>query len=85
MYNKDRLLHRRLPDALWDHMRNFLTNLASLPCWFDRNLSTTVFGPKQNLDFWEKIFTTGKAPTGIQVLAQSLDLNQMIQPTSGSL
>ena len=84
MYDKDRLLHRRLPDALWDHMRNFLTNLAGLPCWFDRNLSTTVFGPKQNLDFWEKVFTTGKAPTGIQVLTRPLDLNQLIQPTGGS-
>jgi len=84
MYDKYRVLHRRLPDALWDHMRNFLTNLAGLPCWFDRNLSTTVFGPKQNLDFWEKVFTTGKAPTGIQVLTQPLDLNQLIQPTGGS-
>ena len=45
----------------------------------------TVFGPKQNLYFWEKLFITGKAPTGIQVLAQSLDRNQMIQPTTGSL
>ena len=84
MYDTDRLLHRRLPDALWDHMRNFLTNLAGLPCWFDRNLSTTVFGPKQNLNFWENVFTTGKAPTGIQVLTQPLDLNQLIQPTVGS-
>ena len=67
MYDKDRLLHRRLPDPLWDHMRNFLSSLAGLPCWFDRNLSTTVFGQKQNLDFWEKVFTTGKTPTGIRV------------------
>ncbi len=84
MYDKDRLLHRPLPDALWDHMRNFLVSLANLPCWCDRNLSTTVFGPKQNLDFWEKVFETGKAPTGIQVLAESLDLNQMILPAGGN-
>jgi len=80
MYDKDRLLHRPLPDALWEHMRNFLISLTGLPCWFDKNLSTTVFGPKQNLDFWEQVFRTGKAPTGIQILAQPLDLNQMIQP-----
>jgi len=79
MYDKDRLLHRRLPDTLWDHMRNFLTRLAGLPCWFDKNLSTMVFGPKQNLAFWEKSVQTGKAPMGIQILAQPLDLNQMIQ------
>ena len=66
MYDKERLLHRLLPDTLWDHMQNFLSSLAGLPCWFDKNLSTTVFGPKQNLDFWEKVFQTGKAPTGIQ-------------------
>ena len=84
MYDKDQLLHRRLPDPLWDHMLNFFTNLSSLPCWFDRNLSTTVFGPKQNLDFWKKVFTTGKTPTDIQILAQPLDLNQMIQPSRGN-
>ena len=80
MYDRERLLHRLLPDSLWEHMRNFLTNLARLPCWSDKNLSTTVFGPKQNLDFWEKVFQTGQTPQGMQVLAQPLDLNQMIQP-----
>ena len=75
----------RLPDELWDRMQNFLESLSRLPCWIDKNLSTTVFGPKQNLDFWEKVFGTGTAPTGIQVLAQGLDLNQMIQsPIAGA-
>jgi len=81
MVDKNRLLQRPLPDPLWDHMRNFLVSLAGLPCWVDKNLSTTVFGSKQNLDFWETIFLTGKAPTGVQVLTQPLNLNQMIQPT----
>lgn len=80
MYDSEKLLHRPLPDALWDHMRNFLTALSGLPCWSDKNLSTTVFGPKQNLDFWEKVFQTGQTPLGVQILAQPLDLNQMIQP-----
>ena len=80
MYDKERLLHRPIPDALWGHMRNFLTNLSGLPCWSDKKLSTTVFGPKQNLDFWEEVFRTGKTPTDIQILAQPIDLNQMIQP-----
>jgi len=80
MYDKDRLLHRLLPDTPWDHVRNFLTNLAGLPCWVDKNLSTTVFGPKQNLDFWEKVFRTGETPTGVRILAQPLDLKEMIQP-----
>ena len=80
MYDRERLLHRLLPDALWEHMQNFLTNVARLPCWSDKNLSMTVFGPKQNLDFWEKVFQTGKTPLDMPILAQPLDLNQMIQP-----
>ena len=79
LVHDDRLLHTRLPDELWERMRNFLESLAQFPCWVDRNLSTTVFGPKQNLDFWEKVFATGKTPSGICILAQPLDLQQMIQ------
>ena len=75
----DRLLHRRLPDELWDSIRNFLESLAGLPCWIDRNLSGTVFGPKQNLDYWERVFETGRTPSEIQILTQPLDPHQMIQ------
>lgn len=84
--HEDQLLHVRLPDELWDRLRNFLESLSRLPCWIDRHLSTTVFGPKQNLDYWEKVFQTGKAPSGIQILAMPLDLNEMIRartPVSG--
>ncbi len=80
MYDREKLLHRPLPEPLWDCMKNFLENLATLPCWFDKNLSMTVFGPKQNLDYWATVFKTGTAPSGIPVLAQPLDLPQMIQP-----
>ena len=79
LVHEDRLLQTRLSDELWDRMRNFLKSLAGLPCWFNRNLSTTVFGPKQNLDYWEKVFETGQAPSGIQILAKPLDLQQMIK------
>lgn len=79
MIREDRPLHTRLPDELWDRMQNFLQSLSSLPCWIDHNLSTTVFGPKQNLDYWYKVFDTGQSPSGVQILAQPLDLHQMIQ------
>jgi hypothetical protein len=78
--HEDRQLHTRMLDELWDRLRHFLESLSRLPCWIDRNLSTTVFGPKQNLDYWEKVFQTGRAPSGIQVLASGLDLNEMIRP-----
>lgn len=79
LVHHDRLLQVSLPDELWLRMRHFFENLARLPCWIDRSLSATVFGPKQNLDYWEQVFETGKSPNGIQILAKSLDLNQMIQ------
>ena len=77
---EDRLLHGQLPDELWDRLKNFLVSLSKLPCWIDRNLSTTVFGPKQNADYWEKVFQTGKSPSNIQILTAPLDLNEMIVP-----
>ena len=80
MCDSEKLLQRPLPDPLWDHMKNFLENLAKLPCWFDKDLTTTVFGPKQNLDYWAEVFNTGKTPSGIPVLAQPLDITQMIKP-----
>ncbi len=81
--DEERLLQVPLPDELWRRIENFLQNLSRLPCWVDRNLSTTVFGAKQNYDFWKIVFQTGKAPNGVQVLAQPLDLNQMIQGAGG--
>lgn len=77
--HEDRQLHSRLPDELWDRLQNFIESLSRLPCWVDRNLSSTVFGPKQNSEYWEKVFQTGKAPSGIQILTAPLDLNEMIR------
>lgn len=82
---EEKLLHERLPDELWNRIRHFLESLAKLPCWVDRNLSNTVFGPKQNLDYWESIFQTGRAPAGgIQVLSAPLNLQEMIQSRSSA-
>jgi len=75
----DRLLHRPLPDVLWERIESFLRRVGALPCWIDRNLSNTVFGAKQNLDFWKTIFRTGRSPSGVQVLARPLDITRMIQ------
>lgn len=85
MLDKERLLHQPLPDTLWDRITKFLESVSALPCWIDKQLmGTTVFGPKQNLDYWETVFKTGKTPSGIQILSRPLDLNQMIQgPKAG--
>lgn len=79
MIDKEKLLHNALPEDLWKRIETFLTKLAALPCWIDKNLSITVFGAKQNLDFWKKVFETGTTPTGVRVLAQPLNLHTMIQ------
>jgi len=77
--HEDRQLHTQLPDELWNRVRNFLESLSHLPCWVDTNLSTTVFGPKQNLDYWEDVFKAGKSPSGIRILTAPLDLTEMIR------
>ncbi len=79
VFREERPLHVRLPDELWTRMHNFLESLAALPCWVDLNLGQSVFGPKQNLDYWEKVFTTGRSPSGVQVLAKGLDLQEMVK------
>ena len=76
---EDRLLQTRVPDELWEAIRNFFVHLAGLPCWVDHELSGVVFGSKQNLDFWERVFDTGQAPSQIQVLAEGLSVIDMIK------
>jgi hypothetical protein len=79
MVDKDRLFHRPLPEELWKRIELFLKNLAVLPCWVDKNLSSTVFGAKRNRDYWNEVFLTGKSPEGVPVLTAPLDLNKMVQ------
>lgn len=83
MVDKEHLLHTKLPDDLWRRIDVFLHNLAQLPCWVDRNLSTTVFGPKQNPEFWDKVFKTGVATNGQRILAEGLNLHEMIKEKPG--
>lgn len=84
MVDKERLLQHPFPEVLWKRLEAFLNNLSKLPCWVDKNLSTTIFGAKQNLDYWAQIFKTGKTPSGITVLAQPLDINKMILDTTST-
>jgi hypothetical protein len=52
--------------------------LLALPLWVNRDFSETVFGGKQNNSFWKTVFETGNTPQGMPVLAQPLNLIQMI-------
>ena len=75
---RERLFIEEFPDLLWGNIQRFLENLSKLRCWTDTNLSSSVFGPKQNQDYWDSVFRTGKSPTGTVVLTGGLELQDMI-------
>ncbi len=82
--NEDRLFQNRFSSTLWDQLRTYIRSLKGLPLWVNRDLSATVFGGKQNYEFWKTIFQTGKTPQGQQVLASPINLVDMIQGSSSS-
>jgi hypothetical protein len=56
----DELFEHKFSPGLWGLIRRLITNLAALPLWVNHGLSATVFGGKQNYDFWKTILDTGK-------------------------
>lgn len=42
-------------------------------------MSATVFGGKNNYEFWKTIFTTGNTPDGTPVLVTPLNVATMIK------
>jgi hypothetical protein len=75
---QERLFQYPFPEQIWDNISKFLRNLLALPLWVNRDFSETVFGGKQNNSFWKTVFETGNTPQGMPVLAQPLNLIQMI-------
>lgn len=67
------------PEQLWENIRKFLHNLAGLPLWTNKELSATLFGGKQNNDYWEHIFKTGETIDGKKILAKELNVIEMIR------
>jgi hypothetical protein len=67
-FQEDKLFQYRFPEPLWGNIENFLVNLRKLPLWVNRELSATVFGGKQNYEFWQTIFETGRTPQGNKLL-----------------
>jgi len=75
---ENKLFQYRFTDALWERIRIFINNLSNLPLWVNKELSSTVFGGKQNYEYWQTIFETGKTHQGFYVLAKPLNLMDMI-------
>ncbi len=73
-----KMFQYRFPQPLWDRVEMFVQNLSGLPVWVNRELASTVFGGKQNYEYWQVVFETAKTPQGYPVLAIPLDLMDMI-------
>lgn len=72
------LFEQKFPEDLWNLISKLLQSVANLPVWVNKQLSGTVFGGKQDHDYWRVIFETGKDRSGISVLAKPLNLNELI-------
>lgn len=82
MYDDENLFQQKFSDQLWDSIQTFLSNLRNLPVWKDRSMSATIFGGKNNYEFWKVVFSTGKTPDGTPVLATPLNVTDMIIKTN---
>lgn len=76
---EDKLCQYRFPEPLWDNIENFVENLIKMPLWVNHDLSLSVFGGKQNYEYWQTIFESGRTPQGQQVLPSGINLMKMIQ------
>jgi len=74
-----KLFQYRFPEPLWANIENFLVSLAKMPLWVNHELSLSVFGGKQNHDYWQTVFESGCTPHGQQVLPAGINLMDMIQ------
>ncbi len=75
---ESKLFQYKFPVPLWERIRTFVRNFNSMPLWSNTELSTTVFGGKQNYEYWQNIFEKGKTPQGQYVLAEPINLMKMI-------
>ena len=76
--DESKLFQYKFPVPLWERLRTFVRNFRNLPLWSNIALSSTVFGGKQNYDFWQYVFEKGKTQQGQQVLPEPINLMKMI-------
>lgn len=79
------LFQHGFTEELWEMIGRLLTNIAALPLWVNHQLSGTVFGGKQDHEYWKIIFETGSDRSGIRVLAKPLNLNDLVQKPYANL
>lgn len=79
MIDEENLFQQKIPEQLWDNIRLFIINFRELPVWKDRTMSATIFGGKNNYDFWNIVFKTGRTPDGTSVLIEPINVIEMIR------
>ena len=65
--NETKLFQYTIPDGCWKNIENFVENLKRLSIWVNKDLSNSIFGGKQNYEFWQSIFgIRGDHHTGLR-------------------
>jgi HNH endonuclease len=72
------LFDRTFPEELWSLISKLMSNIANLPVWVNRQISGSIFGGKQDHEYWKIIFETGRERGGVLVLAKPLNLDELI-------
>ena len=75
----ERLLQHEIPEACWKNIENFVDELTRLAVWMNKDLAFTAFGGKRNNAYWQSIFKSGKTPDGAEIMAEPLNLLEMIK------
>jgi hypothetical protein len=78
-FDENSLFQQKFDPQLWINIRNFIRNLQELPLWRDRSKASTAFSGKKNYDFWRDVFSTGRTPDGVEVLAKPINYVEMIK------
>ena len=81
--DETKLFQYPIPDPCWDNIENFVENLKRLSIWVNKDLSNSIFGGKQNHEFWQSIFESGKTPNNVEVMPDGINVMEMIQPHGG--
>ena len=76
---EERLFQYPFPDQLWENIVRFVRNFSALPLWVNKELSEAVFGGKQNAGYWQTVFESGRSPQGVQVMAQPINIIELIK------
>lgn len=74
-----KLFQYQISPSCWENIERFITALHQLPLWINKDLSSSVFGGKQNNDYWYTIFESGCTPDKREVMPSGINFMEMIK------